>query len=58
MGTILGREPVVILGVVQAIVALAVGFGLQWSGEQVALVTAASAAILGLIARSKVTPAP
>lgn len=53
----LSSEPVLVLGVVQAIVALAVGFGLQWSGEQVALVTAAAAAVLGLIARSKVSPA-
>ncbi len=58
MGTIFGREPVAILGVVQAIVALAVGLGLQCTGEQVGLIAAASAAILGLIARSKVTPTP
>ena len=56
-GTILGREPVMILAVVQAAIALAVAFGLQWTGEQVGLVVAFSAAVLGLIARSKVTPA-
>lgn len=52
----LSQEPVMVLAVVQATVALAVGFGLQWTAEQTALVTAFAAAILGLIARSKVSP--
>jgi hypothetical protein len=56
MNTIFGREPVMILAVVQAAIALAVGFGLNWSGDQVALVTAFSAAVLGLIARQQVSP--
>jgi hypothetical protein len=49
-------EPVLTLGLVQAVVAMAVGFGLGWTGEQVALVTAFAAAVLGWIARSRVSP--
>ena len=56
MGKIWGREPVMLMAVIQAGVALAVGFGLNWSGDQVALVLAFSAALLGFIARSQVTP--
>lgn len=54
--SILGREPVLWLALVQAGIALAVGFGLEWSGEQVSLVMAFTAALLGFIARSQVTP--
>lgn len=54
--TVFGREPVLILGLVQAAIALAVGFGLNWSGPQVALIMAFAAATLSVIARSKVTP--
>ena len=50
------NEPVLTLALVQAGVAMAVGFGLAWTGEQVALVTAFSAAVLGWIARSRVSP--
>ena len=51
-----GREPALILGAVNAIVVLAVGFGLPVSGEQVALINAAVAAILAVAVRSQVTP--
>lgn len=57
MGNLWDREPALILGVIQAGLALAVGFGLGLSGEQVALILAFSAAVLSLITRSKVTPA-
>lgn len=50
-----GREPVLILGVVQAALALAVSFGLELSGEQTGAVMAFSAAVLSLIARRTVT---
>lgn len=50
------REPVMFLAVVQTIVALVVSFGLQLSAEQVGAITAAAAALLGLIARQRVTP--
>ena len=55
MGTIWGREPALILAAVQAVVALAVGFGLDWTTQQVSLVLAATAAILGVVARQAVT---
>ncbi len=50
------REPVLVLAVVQAFLALLVGFGVDLTGEQVALVTAFTAAVLGFVARQKVTP--
>jgi nitrate/nitrite transporter NarK len=53
----LSSEPVMVLAVVQAALGLAVSFGLGWTAEQVGTVLAFSAAILGLIARQKVTPA-
>lgn len=53
---LLRDEPVLILALVQASIALAVGFGLDWTTEQVALVVAFSAAVLGVIARQRVTP--
>lgn len=49
-------EPVLILALVQATLGMLVGFGLGWTGEQVALVTAFAAAVLGVIARQRVTP--
>lgn len=51
-----GREPALILGAVQTLLALAVGFGLNISTEQVALILAASAAVLSVVVRSQVTP--
>lgn len=49
-------EPVLSLGVVEAVLALAVGFGLRLTGEQVALIMAAAAAVVSFIARQRVTP--
>jgi hypothetical protein len=49
-------EPALVLGLVQAAVALAVGFGLDLSGEQVALLVAFTAAALSVVTRSQVTP--
>jgi hypothetical protein len=54
--TMLREEPVLTLAVVQSGVAMLVGFGLAWSGEQVGLVVGFSVAVLGWIARSQVTP--
>lgn len=53
---IFGREPVAILAAVNALVALAVGFGLDLTSEQQALVHGAVSALLALIARQAVTP--
>lgn len=58
------REPVAIINAVIALIeagiAVAVGFGLDWSGEQVALVMAAVVAlgtvIKTILVREQVTP--
>lgn len=50
------REPALILGALNALIALAVGFGLDITPEQVGLVNAAAAAIVSVIVRSQVTP--
>jgi len=52
----LGREPAAILAALQAILALAVGFGLNLTTEQMSLIMAASSAILGVIIRQSVVP--
>ena len=54
--TVFNREPALILAAVQAAIALVVAFGLDLTGEQVAGILAVSAAVLGLVVRSKVTP--
>ena len=54
---ILGREPILFLGVVQAVVTLVTVFGLNLSVEQVAAINLVTVAVLSLIARAKVTPA-
>ena len=51
-----GREPVLVLAVVETIIALVVAFGLDLTAEQVGGIMAVSAAVLGFIARSQVTP--
>ena len=54
---ILGREPALILGALQAALALALGLGLiELSVDQVALVMGFAAAIAALIVRQVVTP--
>jgi hypothetical protein len=56
MSSLWGREPALILACVQAVLACAVGFGLDLTSEQMALVLAATAAVLGLVVRQQVTP--
>lgn len=56
MSNLFGREPALILAAVNAVVVLGVGFGLPVTGEQVALINAAVAALLGVVVRSQVTP--
>ncbi len=51
-----GREPVLILAVVQAVLGLIAAFGLDLTAEQVAAVMAVTAALLGFVARSRVSP--
>jgi len=58
MGTIFGREPAMVLALVQAVIVLGVSFGLSLTQEQTAAILALTAVILGLITRSRVAPAP
>ena len=51
------REPALILAVVQAGLALGMGFGLTVTVEQMALVMAFTSALLGVLTRSQVSPA-
>lgn len=53
---ILRSEPVLVLGLAQAVIAVAVSFGLGWTAEQVGTVTAVTAAVLSVVARQRVTP--
>lgn len=56
MSTIFGREPVLFLGAVGALLNLAVAFGLPVSAEQLSVANIAVAAVVSFFARSKVTP--
>ena len=56
MGTLWGREPVMVLAVLQAGIALAIAFGVELTNEQTGALVAFSAAVLGVITRSRVTP--
>lgn len=51
-----GREPALVLALVNAALMLGVGFQLPVTGEQVALVNAFVAALIGFVTRSQVTP--
>ena len=50
------REPVAIAAAIRALLVVAVGFGLDLSGEQVASIVVAVELVLGLFVRSQVTP--
>lgn len=50
------REPVVIIGVLQALVTLAVAFGFDLTPQQLGAVVALLAALSALFARQQVTP--
>lgn len=51
------REPALVLGAVQAILALALSFGLNLSTDQMGAILAATAAILALVTRRQVNAA-
>ncbi len=53
---IFNREPALVLAAIAAIVSLAIGFGVDVTTEQLALINAAAAAIVGLVVRSRVEP--
>lgn len=52
----MSEEPALVSAAVAALIALAVGFGLPWTPEQVALVGAFVIAIQALVTRHFVTP--
>lgn len=52
----LSTEPVAIVAAIEALLALAIGFGLDVTAEQMALIVAATTAVLALFVRSQVTP--
>lgn len=52
------REPALVAGVVQALLALLLAFGVPLTDEQVGAVLALSAAVLAFVVRRKVTPTP
>ena len=49
-------EPALIAGLVQAILALAIAFGLDLTPVQVGAILAVTAAVLAVVVRSQVTP--
>lgn len=51
-----GREPALWLGLIQTLIALSVGFGLNLTNQQTALILSASAAVIAFVTRSQVTP--
>jgi hypothetical protein len=57
MSNLWGREPALIVAALGALIALAVSFGLNLSTEQVGAIMAAVSALLGVVTRSRVTPA-
>ena len=56
-GTIFGREPAMVLALVQVVIALVVAFGLSLAPDQIGAILAVTAVILGLVTRSQVSPA-
>ena len=59
MSTILDRirrEPALVTGLVAAVIALGVSFGLDLSGEQTGAIMALTSAILAVVTRQQVTP--
>jgi hypothetical protein len=50
------EEPVITVGLVRAFLTMLVGFGLGWSGEQVALMVAFVEAVTVYVSRRQVTP--
>lgn len=54
---LLGREPVLWMGAIQAFIALLTGFGMvDWTVDQQAVVIGFVAAVLSVIVRQSVTP--
>ena len=56
MNTLWGRRPALILSLVTSAIAMGVGFGLDVTIEQGALITAFAAAVMGVITQQNVSP--
>lgn len=56
LGNLWGREPAMVLALVQAVIVLAVSFGLRLTPEQTGGILTLTAIVLGLITRSQVSP--
>jgi len=50
------REPALFYGVVNAVIALAVSFGLELKPDQIGALLAVTSALLALLTRSQMTP--
>ena len=50
------REPAMVVAFVQAVIVLAVAFGLRLTTEQTGAILALTAIVLGLITRTQVSP--
>ena len=53
---VFGREPALFLGMIAAILAVAMGFGLDISAEQLGLIMAGVVAVVSFCVRQSVTP--
>jgi hypothetical protein len=56
MWRLIKEEPVAIQAIIQALIALAISFGVGLTATQVGSITAVTAAVLGFLARHVVTP--
>ena len=56
-GTLFGREPAMVLALVQWLIAVVVAVGLPLAPDQTGAILAVTAVVLGLITRSRVSPA-
>jgi hypothetical protein len=55
-GNVLRNEPVLISGLVQAVIGLLLAFGVDLTNEQVGSIMALTAVVLAILARMFVTP--
>ncbi|MCB9377070.1 MAG: hypothetical protein H6515_14540 [Microthrixaceae bacterium] len=53
----IAREPALVAGLVQSLIALFVAFGLDLTADQIATILAVTAAVLALVTRALVSPA-
>jgi len=56
IGNLWGREPAMVLALIQCVLVLGVSFGLRLSPEQTGAILALTAVVLGLLTRSQVSP--